>query len=216
MSEHRSGVELAVGIEGSYKAAGYQMIEPLLLACEHCGRLACGYDGMVVGDLAVVEHLLALGYPGGKHRSCNIGVWSHAPQYVGYFRIDVVRQIGGVDTRVSGHLFLIQTLDKAQRLVGAPAPAFVAFHLQRSEVEEPRRCFAPFFLAHGIHGEQFCRNFFGSLGSGRLVAEAVADGCEQSLAVYSTQLPAVLRHKIGNLVMSVHNQRQCGCLDTAY
>ena len=91
IGKHRGLHELAVGVEGGYEAAGDQMVELTLVAHQGRGRLPGRDDGMVVGDLGVVKHLLALGYPGkGQHRRGQGRVRGHGFQNPADGRVNVI------------------------------------------------------------------------------------------------------------------------------
>ena len=68
---------------------------------------------MVVGDLAVVEHFLALGQFLARQRCRVFGIIGQFRQDVVTLGIDVIAQEGGVDTRIGGELLLVKILDKA-------------------------------------------------------------------------------------------------------
>ena len=118
---------------------------------------------MVVGHLGVVEHLLRLVEllsfeRGGEHL-----VVCQSLQDAGALGVDVVAQVGRVDTRIGRHLLLIERLDGTQGVVGGVGELLVALHLQRREVEEAGRCFRAVLLGHLGYGE-------------RLVLDAVEQG----------------------------------------
>ena len=62
---------------------------------------------MVVRHLRVVEHTFVFPYLRFQQRGCQIGVVDQAAKRVGDFRIDVVAQESGVDTRVGRHFLFV-------------------------------------------------------------------------------------------------------------
>ena len=58
------GADLTVWVEGGDEVPGDEIIDLSFLCRETRGTLSCGDDGMVIGDLSVVEDLLALAYGG--------------------------------------------------------------------------------------------------------------------------------------------------------
>ena len=86
---------------------------------------------MVVGNLRTVEDLLALlqflAHQGLYERR----VRRDALQDARTFSVDVVREVGGVDTRIGGELLLVKALYVLQRVVGRERVFLVALHLQR-------------------------------------------------------------------------------------
>ena len=58
----RGRTDLAVGVEDCYKVPSYEVVHLLLPLREPSGALTRRDDGMVVGDLLVIEYLLVLAY----------------------------------------------------------------------------------------------------------------------------------------------------------
>ena len=87
-------------------------------------------NGMVVGDLAVVEHLFALGQLFPRQRRSVFGIVGQLCKDVGALRIDVIAQIGCVNTRIGGIFLFVETLYGLQGLVRGQVVFLVALHLQ--------------------------------------------------------------------------------------
>ena len=140
-------IEFTIRIKGGDKADGNQVIDALFLGrhSDGCRVDIGGNDGMVVGHLAVVKHLFALGQlVECQHGSSQVGIGHHSLHDAGHLRIDVVAQISGIDTRIGGRLFLVQRLDGLEGIVGRHAKLLVALHLQARQVEQARRRLAAF------------------------------------------------------------------------
>ena len=60
LAQHGGGAGLAFGVEHGDESAHDEVIYLLLRVRQRLGIHACGDDGMVVGHLLVVEHLLRL------------------------------------------------------------------------------------------------------------------------------------------------------------
>ena len=94
---------------------------------------------MVVGHLRAVEDLLAL-FQFLAHQWLNKWrIGSDALQDGRTFGIDIVREVGGIDTRIGGELLLIEALNMFQRVVGREGVLLVALHLKGGKVEQARR-----------------------------------------------------------------------------
>ena len=114
---HGGGGELTIRIECGDKALSHKVVNQFLVACEH--HLAWvhigGYDGVVVGDFGVVEHLFALfDCTALKHRRSEMGIRCHGLHNARYLRVDVVAQKCGVNAWIGGHLLLVERLNGAQ------------------------------------------------------------------------------------------------------
>lgn len=125
------------------------------------------YNGMVVSDFAAVEHFLRLRQFLFRQWRCQFRIRLKSLQNVWTFRINVVTQISGIDTRISGVFLLVEALDGLQGLVGTETVFLVTFHLQRGQVEQARRCFLAFLLRDvgdckilSLNGLQILLTFF--------------------------------------------------------
>ena len=195
--------------------ATYLVVDLLLGKRQALRHHARRDDGMVVGDLAVVEHLLALGQLLARQRRGVFGVVGQFGQDVGTLRIDVVAQIGGVDTRIGGVFLLVEALDGLQGLVGRHVVFLVAFHLQRSQVVEPRRGFGAFLGGDVGHSEFFSFNALQVLLSVFHGAILALGGSECRIPIDGRQHPIGLWLEVRNFVVTVDNQCQSGCLHPA-
>ena len=99
---------------------------------------------MVVGDFGIVEHFFALFNLRCKHGGCEGRVWDHRFHNARHLGVNVFAEISGVNTRIGGHLFLVERLYGAQGHIGAITEFLVAFHLQAGEVEQAWWGFFPF------------------------------------------------------------------------
>ena len=107
--------EGAVLAEGADEALGDEVEDTAFLVSQAVRLPACGYDGVVVGDLRAVKDLTALServlYQSGK-----LSVLPrYASQYVGAFGIDVITEVSGIDPRIGRDLLLIETLYSVER-----------------------------------------------------------------------------------------------------
>ena len=94
---------------------------------------------MVVGHFLVVKNLLRLGQR--TYTFLSIGFESQqrrhlrkiildSRQCAGYFGIQILTQISRIDTRISGHAFLVQRLDQFQCPFRREGEFLVAIHLK--------------------------------------------------------------------------------------
>ena len=165
-------------------------------------------DGMVVGDLAVVEHLLALGQLLARQRRGVFGVVGQFRQDARALRIDIVAQIGGIHTRIGGVFLLVEALDGLQGLVGRHVVFLVAFHLQRGQVVEPRRGFGAFLGGNIGHSKLFPFNalqVFLAVFHGAILA---LSGRECRIPINGRQHPIGLWLEVHDFVVTVDNQGQ--------
>ena len=145
----RCGGEFAIGIEYRDESACHQIEHTFLHVRQVHGILSRRDDGMVVGYLRIVEHLLRFVQLGtGKwSRPCFIRL--DTCQYARAFWIDVIAQEGGIYTRVGGNLLFVKRLDQAQGFIGRITELLVTLHLQGGKVEQSGWRFFPFFLGNG-------------------------------------------------------------------
>ena len=120
LPQHRRLCKSAVGIEGGNEAAGNEVVDLLLQVGQGTGNLARGDDGVVVGHLRRVEHLLRLRQllaPEGAHQLGirRLAAEARLEEAVHRLRtlgIDVVRQECGVDARIGRQLQFVELLDE--------------------------------------------------------------------------------------------------------
>ena len=122
---------------------------------------------MVISHFRVIEHFFRFGYFGSQQWLRQRFIIADSLQNIRNFRVNIVAQIGGIHTWIGGYLFLIETLNGFQRIVGREAKLFVAFHLQRCQVEKPWCRFCSFFNGNiryhkvgTLHRFQKLRSFF--------------------------------------------------------
>ena len=171
---------------------------------------------MVVGYLAGVEHLLALGQLLAGYRLHQRAVLRQSVEYGGTLGVYVVRQVLGVYTWVGGELLLIEGLDDVEGHLGRVAELLVTVNLQRCEVIEVRGRLRAFLLLYAGYREGLV-----GYGGKRLLAlllagELALRGSELRVAVDGGQHPVGFRLKMVYLFLPVHYQRQRGGLYTAY
>ena len=171
---------------------------------------------MVIGDLGVVKCLFALAQFAGQNGLGETGIGRHGAHHFGHLGIDVVAQVGGVDTRVGGHFFLIERLYELEGGVGAEVELLVALNLQAREVEETRRGLLALFLLNARDRERELGNALHHLAGLALGLVAPLGGVECHAAVQGLDFPVVLGHKVLDLALAGHHQSQGGCLHTPY
>ena len=239
LAVHRGGGEAAVGVEHGDEAARHQVIDILLQVRQRPRRHPCGDDGVVVGDAARVEHLLAfqqfLAAQGAEQVAVGL---ADAVEDGLALAVDVVAQIGGIDTRIGGHLLFVQTLDDLQCQVGRVAKLLVTLHLQTRQVKQPRRRLRTVLSAHARHGERRLAYAVHGRAGLSLVREAAAHsalgafllrfrftalvvavvrhGGEHRVAVARGEHPVGLRPEVFYLLSAAHDERQCWRLHAAY
>ena len=217
---HCGSREEAVGIEHTDKATGHQVVHLGFHLRHALGLHARRDDGMMVGDLAVVEHLLALGQFLSLDALHQGEIGLHAVEYLRTFGIDVVTQEGGVHTRISGELLLVKALDKLQGGVGAEAELLVAFHLQAGEVEQAGRGFRPLLSLYigDAHG-QVADSIQGGLSllpGGKAAVALLHHGRKDRVPVEGGKHPIRNGHKVLNLLLACHNEGKRGGLHTSH
>ena len=145
---------LTVGIEHSYKTASYQIIDTTL----HIGQVLSinsgRDDGMVVRHLRVIEYLFRLWQCNAIQRSCQNFIITKSFQDAGTFRINIITQESGIDTRIGGNFLFIKRLDQFQCLIGRVSKLLIALHLKGSQVEQTRGVFLAVFFTDAGHYER--------------------------------------------------------------
>ena len=220
LSEHGGRGEAAVGVEHADEAFGHEVEHVAFHIRQARGRHPGGNDGVVVGHLRRVEHLLALGQLLPPERFHEFGVGGHAAkrglvdavQDARALGIDVVGEILRVHTRIGGHLLFVEALDEFERHVGRVGKLPVALHLQRREVVEMGRCLGAPLLLHVGHGKRFAGNGGEGLLALLLARELARSGRKRRVAVDGGQHPVGFRLEVVYLLLPVHDECQRGGL----
>ena len=97
---------------------------------ESLRRHPCRNNGVVVGHLRAVKHLLRLGQLRSCQRLCILLIPLQSVEDSGTLRVDVITKILRIYTWISGVFAFIERLDDVQRLLSAHAKLPVAVHLQ--------------------------------------------------------------------------------------
>ena len=127
---------------------------------EVCGRHACRDDGMVVGHLARIEHLLALQKFLAAQRSDKTLIITKSRKDLRTLWVNIIAQECSINTRICCEFLLVERLDQLQCLVGRIAEFLVALNLKRRKVEQSRRCFRSVLLRHIGNGKQRVLHLF--------------------------------------------------------
>ena len=114
---------------------------------------------MVIGHLRRVEHALRLLQRLAANGLNELCIRCHALKLrliqavhrLRAFRIDVVRQVLRIHTRIGRIFLLVECLDEVQRHLCRIAELPVAIHLQRRQVIQLWRLFFALFLLHLRH-----------------------------------------------------------------
>lgn len=224
------GGKLAVGVEDGDKAAGDEVEDFLLVEGEVAvgGVDAGGYDGVVVGDFGGVEDFLTL-LEGGAHEGLDeLGVGHEALEDGGALGVDVVGEVGGVDTGVGGDLLLVEALDVFERVVGREGEFFVALDLEAGEVKESRGCLGAILagdggdfevaVAYALEGAAaffFVGDAATAVGGGVVIVVFVflAEG-EECVAIDGGEDPVLLGLEVLDLEVAVDDHGEGGGLHT--
>ena len=177
--------------------------------------MAGGYDGVVVGDLAAVEDLLALLQLLARKWLYERCVGCEALQYVGAAGIDVVGEVGGVDAGVGGELLLVERLYVLQRVVGGEGEFLVALDLQAGEVEEAGWRLGARFLLYVGDGEVVAADGVERLLPLLGLFDLALGGGEGDAAVEGGEYPVFLWRKVLYLEMALDDHGQRGGLYAA-
>ena len=212
--QHRGLGILAFGTEHGTETADNQVIDPALAVTDagEAPGLACGDDGMVVSDAAVVKHPRALGQRLPRQSSGGIGNGGQLLDDAGAFRIDVIGEVLGVHTRIGGQLLLIEALDVLQRGVCREAVLAVAVHLQRGEVVELGRLLADPALADVLDAKHVRPSRFQPLPAPGLAVETTLGTGEDGIAVPGGQYPVRDGREMLYLVVAGHYHGERGRL----
>ena len=135
---------------------------------------------MVVRHLAIVEYLLRLEQGLAVQGRREGFIATQSLQDAGTLGINVIAQESGIHAGISRHLLLVKGLDKFQRLVGRIRKLLVALHLEGSQVEQARRCLAPFLAGDGGHGEGQILD----AGQQFLATRPVGDGIDAAVLLF--------------------------------
>ena len=144
-------------------------------------------------------------------------------------RVNILAQIGGIHTRISSHMLLVERLDEFECLVGRVTERLVALHLQRGQVKQSRSKLRTFLFLNRGDGERL--SFDGINHSLRLFErgkafEVVAilifgiiccirfaeDVAKKGISVQRFQFVVCARHKALYLLLALDDQRQGRCL----
>ena len=184
LAHNRGCGELAVGIEHADEAAGYQVVDVTLEVGEVRSRNAGGDDGVVVGYLRRVEHLLALWQLGVCKRKREGFIAPEPLESGGTLGIDVVAEILSVHTGIRGELLLVERLYGVERQFGAHGELLVAVYLQRRKVVEMRGSLFAGFLLHVGYDKGLACYLVERLLAFFLAGKLARSGREQRVAVY--------------------------------
>ena len=99
---------------------------------------------MVVCDFGCVEHFLRLWEFLAVERCGELLISSYSLQDVRTLGIDVIAEIGGIDTGRGGVFLFLKALNQGKGEVGRIAKLLVTLHLERGEVEKTWGCFCSF------------------------------------------------------------------------
>ena len=212
LAQHGGGGKLAVGIEGCDETPGDEVVDVALHVAQVHGGHTRGDDGMVVGHLGGVEHLLRLGQllPGQcLHERL---VASESSQYGRTFGIDIITQELGVHTRIGGEFALVESLYDVECHLCTHAVFAVAVHLQRGEVVERFGRLCSVFLLHRGDGEGFACNGLQKLLTLLLHIELALGGREDRITIGGRQDPIGFWLEVFNLLLAVDNEGERGCL----
>ena len=135
LTQDRSGRYLAIRIKGGDKTTGYQIVHLPFRIRKIAGGDSGRDDRMVIGNLRVIKHFLALRQFLIHQRSGKLRIIHQPFQGIGNFRIDIITKESRVHTRVGCHLLLVERLDQLKRIVCRKSEFLVTFHLQRGQVE---------------------------------------------------------------------------------
>ena len=175
---------------------------------------------MVVGDLTVVEYFLALLQWLALDTLHQREVLPQAIEYLRAFGIYVIGQEGGIHTRVSGELLLIERLYKLQREVGTEAVLVVALHLQAREIEQARGSLCAFLLLYVGYGEwQFahrCQSRLTFLACAEPSFALLHHCGEGGIAIDGGEHPVGDGYEVLYLALAVDYECQCRCLHPAH
>ena len=220
LAQHGGGGKLTVGIEHADEALGNQVIY-LPLEIRQVGGLHARRDnGMVISHFRGVEHFLGfLQRFASQHlHQLRIGlnaIMLYLKESVHRrrtFRVDIITQELGIYTWVGGEFLLVQTLNGVERLFGTHGEFTVAVHLQGGQIIKMWRCLGTIFLLYGGNGEGFVGNRLKGLLSFFLGGVLSFRCYEGGIPIDGGQHPVRLGHEGINLLLSVHDQSQCGCL----
>ena len=189
---------------------------------EVLGHDAGGDDGVVVGDLRRVEHLLRLQQRLAAQRADEFGIGCHtgklrleeAVHGLRTFRVDIVGQESGVDTRIGGQFLFVELLDDVQRHLGREPELLVAVHLQRGEVVERGRCLLAILLLHLCHSKRLPLDGGKGLFALFLRGELSLRSREGGVAIDGGQHPVGLGLEVVNLFLAVDDEGEGGSLYT--
>ena len=86
-------------------------------------------------------------------RSDEVLIVAQPHEYLRTLGIHVVAQVGGVNTRIGGHLLLVERLHGLQRHIHGYAELLVTFRLQLTQVKQRLGQLPALLLGYSGHGE---------------------------------------------------------------
>ena len=130
-------------------------------------------------------------------------------------RVDVVREVLRVDTRIGGEFLLVECLDEVQRRLGRESELAVAVDLQRGEVVELGRLFLTLFLLDLRDGERLALDGLKGLLALFLRREFAFCSCKRRVAVDGSQHPVGLGLEVVDLLLAVDDEGEGRGLHTS-
>ena len=152
LAEHSGRLEFTIRMEDADKAQGYEIIDIAFGVRHGAWRLARRDDGVVVGDFAVVKHLLRLTEcrsTQGINLFLVIGI--DAVHDLSALGVHIIGQEARIYTGVGGKFLFVKTLNELERKVRGITKLFIAIHLKGSEVVKMGRGFCAILLRYGGH-----------------------------------------------------------------
>ena len=179
---------------------------------------------MVVGDFRGVEHFFRFFQRFSTERPHEVCVGCHAREFrlieavhrLRTLRIDIVREVAGIDARIGRNLLFVERLDDVERGFCRKTEFLVAFHLQRGKVVELRRGFRAFFLLDACHRKWFALNQLEGLFALFFRGEFSFRSRENGVAIRCRQHPIGLGLEILDFLLAVHDERERGRLHATY
>ncbi len=87
------------------------MVEQPFTVDESRGSNTGGYNGVVVGDFRIVEHLFRFRQFLGEQRFYKFSIRCEFAKRIGHFGIDVVGEISGINAGVGGYFLFVERLN---------------------------------------------------------------------------------------------------------
>ena len=178
---------------------------------------------MVVSNLRIVKHLLALLQGFATYGTNEVSIGSHTIKLylidtikrLRTFLIYIISKVLGVNSGIGSNLLLIQTLDERESGLSSVGELLVALHLKRGKVEELGRFLCARLLGHTRYLKLLILYSLESLFTLFLRGKLTLRSCEESITINGGEHPVRLWFEVVYLLLTIYNHGESWSLHPA-